>query len=179
MKVQKLVVGSLRTNCYILASQKELVIIDPGGEPGLLLRKLNEMAGSLCYIILTHTHIDHIGGVKKIRKETRASLLMHEKEKKISSLKADKLLKEGGEIQIGEEVLRVIHTPGHTPGSICLLGDGFIFTGDTIFQQGYGRTDLEGGSWKNLKASLQKLNEILTPGMEVYPGHGPSFVIYE
>ncbi len=88
----------------------------------------------------------------------------------------DRFLKDEEEIRIGENILKVIHTPGHTPGSICLLGRDFIFTGDTIFREGYGRTDLKGGSEEKFVDSLNRLKAIIKPGMMVYPGHGEPFM---
>jgi hydroxyacylglutathione hydrolase len=103
--------------------------------------------------------------------------LIHEKERDFINFEVDKFLKEGDEIKIGEDILKVLHTPGHTPGGISLLGDGFILTGDTLFKDGYGRTDLEGGSEKDLTDSLDRLSNLLKPGMMIYPGHGEPFQI--
>ena len=98
---------------------------------------------------------------EKIRKETGATILTH--------------LEDGDEIKIGESVLKVLHTPGHTKGSICLLGEDFVFTGDTLFKDGHGRTDLPGGSQKDMEESLEKLSKLLKPGIIVYSGHGEIF----
>ena len=103
--------------------------------------------------------------------------MIHKREKDFIKFKVDKFLKDGEEIKIGEISLEIIHTPGHTKGSICLFRDGLIFTGDTIFKDGYGRTDLAGGSQKDLENSLKKLSKILKPKMKIYPGHGEIFEI--
>ena len=129
------------------------------------------------YIVNTHGHPDHIFANEDIRKETGAKILIHEAEKDFIRFRADKFLKDGDEIKIGESVLKILHTPGHTRGGICLLGENSIFTGDTLFKDGYGRTDLPGGSEKELERSLEKLEKILKPGMTVYPGHGEIFKI--
>jgi len=177
MKIKLLVVGPFLTNCYLLSSREELLIIDPGGEPGKILEEIKKEKGEVKYIINTHGHPDHSFGNEKIKKETGAKILIHEEEKNFIKFEVDKFLKEDEEIRVVEDVLKVIHTPGHTRGSICLLGKNFIFTGDTLFKDGYGRTDLPGGSEEDLARSLEKLGEILQPGAVVYPGHGEIFKI--
>jgi len=173
--IKRLVVGSLGTNCYLILSNGKSAVIDPGAQPGLILREIERTKTE--YIILTHAHFDHTGGVDALKRKLKSEVLVHEKE--VVDFKIDRSLKENDVVKIGEESLRVIHAPGHTPGSICLLGADFVLTGDTLFYQGFGRTDLQGGSMEQLKSSLKKLDKLLTPGMKVYPGHGPSFVYEE
>ena len=177
MEIKHFIVGPLLTNCYLLISKDEAAVIDPGGGTKAILKEIKENKAKLKYIILTHGHWDHTLSVLKIKGRTEAKILIHEAEKEFVKFKVDEFLNEDSEIKIGDSVLKVIHTPGHTNGSICLLGDGFIFTGDTIFKDGYGRTDLKGGSQKDLENSLKKLEKILKPGMKVYPGHGETFEI--
>lgn len=208
MEIKPLVVGPLLTNCYLLVSKKEflkknissepeLLIIDPGGETEKILEEINKIKGKVKYIINTHFHWDHTLGNKIIKKLTGAKILIHEAEKNFINFKANQFLKEGDEIKIGKNVLKVFHVPGHSRGSICLAGAwltcqsrpscqlsiidnqpfDFIFTGDTLFKNGYGRTDLPGGSEKDLKKSLERLTKILKSGMTVYPGHGEIFEI--
>ena len=177
MTIKLLVVGPLLTNCYLLIGDDELLVIDPGGEPEKILEEINNQKAKLKYIINTHCHPDHTFGNEKIRKETSAPILIHQAERDFIKFKADKFLKEGDEIKIGKEKLKVIHTPGHTKGSICLVGESFIFTGDTLFKDGVGRTDLPGGSEKDLEKSLEKLKKILKSGLIIYPGHGETFKI--
>jgi len=160
MEIKQIVVGWLETNCYLLISDKELGIIDAGGSPEKILEEIKKAKAIPKYIINTHCHPDHNSANEEIRKETQAVILT---------------LKDGDEIKIGSSVLKVISTPGHTEDSICLMGDKFIFTGDTLFKDGYGRTDLPGGSQKDLEESLGKLEKIIKPGTMVYPGHGESF----
>jgi glyoxylase-like metal-dependent hydrolase (beta-lactamase superfamily II) len=176
LEIKNFIVGPLLTNCYLLISNGEAAVIDPGGGAKLILKEIEKSKVKLKYIILTHGHWDHTFSALKIKKETEAKILLHEAEKEFVKFKVDQFLKED-EIKIGSSLLKVIHTPGHTKGSICLLGQGFIFTGDTIFKDGYGRTDLEGGSKEDLENSLKKLEKILKPGMKVYPGHGEIFEI--
>jgi hydroxyacylglutathione hydrolase len=172
MEIKLLVVGPLLTNCYLVVSEKELLIIDPGGERREILPEAEKTKAKVKYIVDTHGHPDHIFANEEIRKETGAKILIHEAEKDFIKFRVDKFLKDGDEIKIGDSVLKVLHTPGHTKGSICLLAKDFIFTGDTLFKDGYGRTDLPGGSQEDLERSLEKLKKILKPGMTVYPGHG-------
>jgi glyoxylase-like metal-dependent hydrolase (beta-lactamase superfamily II) len=186
MEIKHLIVGPLLTNCYLLISKGEAAVIDPGGGAKAILKEIEESKAKLKYIILTHGHWDHTLSVLKIREKTGAKILIHEAEKEFVKFAAigeprpegrevDEFLKEDSEIKIGDLVLKVIHTPGHTKGSICLTGENEIFTGDTIFKDGYGRTDLKGGSQKDLENSLEKLKKFLKPGMKVYPGHGETF----
>lgn len=160
MEIKRLIVGVLETNCYLLISDKELVIVDPGGEAEKILKEIKKSGAEPKYIINTHSHPDHTGANEKIKKATGAEIL---------------ILKDKDRIKIGNSVLKVIHTPGHTKDSICLLGGNFIFTGDTLFENGQGRTDLPSGSQKEMEESLKKLARLLRPGITVYPGHGEIF----
>lgn len=171
-KIKKLVVGSFLTNCYILFDN-EVIVIDPGGEIDDILREIKKR--KLKYILNTHYHPDHIMENALLKEKTGAKILIHEKEKNFINFKPDIFLKEGDKIKIGETLLKVLNTPGHTKGSICLLGDNFIFTGDTLFKDGIGRTDLAGGSIEDIEKSLEKLSKIIKPGMMIYPGHGEVF----
>lgn len=177
MEINHLIVGMLKTNCYLLISNNEFGIIDPGDEAERILKEIRKIKAEPKYIINTHCHSDHISANEKIKKETGAQILIHEAEKDFINFEADKFLKNKDKIRIGGSVLKVLHTPGHTKGSICLVGEKFIFTGDTLFKHGYGRTDLPGGSQKDLKESLKRLSKLLKPGMRVYPGHGEIFKI--
>jgi len=189
MTVKTLIVGPLLTNCYLVVSRREprsrtfgslrgeLLIIDPGGSRDEILKELAKIKGKVKYIINTHGHPDHVLANQEIKKETGAEIMIHQAEKSFIDFEPDKLLKDGDEIKIGDSILEVLHTPGHTKGSICLLGQDFIFTGDTLFKDGYGRTDLPGGSQEEMEESLGKLKKILKPGIMVYPGHGEIFKI--
>lgn len=175
VEIKRIPVGLAEANCYLLSYGDEMIVIDPGAEPKKILDEIKKTGIQPEYIINTHHHIDHVGANGEIKKETGAKVLIHNQEREFISFKADWFLKDGDIIKVKDFVLEVIHTPGHTPGSICLLGKDFIFTGDTIFRDGYGRTDLKGGSWQKLDQSLKKLKRVLRPGMKVYPGHGVSF----
>ncbi len=175
MKIKHFIVGPFLTNCYVLIDGIDAAIIDPGGETNEIIGEIDKNGAILKYIILTHYHLDHSLYALKIKEKKVAKILIHEAEKDFLKFEPDEFLTEEGEIKIGKTYLKVIHTPGHTKGSICLLGKGFIFTGDTIFKDGFGRTDLPGGSQADLEKSLRKLKMILKTGMKVYPGHGDIF----
>lgn len=174
MEIKILVVGPLLTNCYLLFSQSEAVVIDPGAGVTKILKEIKDK--NLKYIILTHYHWDHVLAAPKLREKTGAEILIHQAEKEFIKFQPDQFLEGGEEIKIGNEYLKIIHTPGHTRGSICILGENFIFTGDTIFEDGFGRTDLPGGSKEDLENSLEKLEKIIKRGMKIYPGHGNFFI---
>jgi len=175
MKIKHLIVGPLLTNCYVLISDREAAVVDPGGGLKRIFQEIEKNRAKLNYIILTHYHWDHVFGALKLKEKTGAKIFIHKEEKDFIKFKPDYFLNEGEEIKIGEDSLKVVHTSGHSKGGICLLGNGFIFTGDTLFGDGVGRTDLPGGSQKDLENSLKKLEKIIKPGTKVCPGHGPVF----
>jgi glyoxylase-like metal-dependent hydrolase (beta-lactamase superfamily II) len=178
MEIKRFVISFWQTNCYLLISGNEMAVIDPG--PGIrnVLKEIKKSKAKLKYIINTHYHLDHTFSNRILKKETGAEILIHEGEKKFIKfmrLKPDRFLKDGEEIKVGDVILKVIHTPGHTKGSICLLGNGFIFTGDTLFKDAMPVTHFPGGSEKDLKNSFEKLKKILKKGMKVFPGHEDIF----
>src|SRR5665648_932347 len=198
MFLKRLVVGLLETNCYLISCEKtkEAAVIDPGGEEAvdLILNILQKNNFNLKYIINTHGHIDHIIGNNLLKVKTEALLLIHRLDadmlidgnKNISSFMgketcspyADKLLEEGDEISLGTLKLKFIHTPGHTPGGISLVVNNIVFTGDTLFAGGIGRTDLPGGSYQDLQKSIKEKLLVLSDDKIIYPGHGPDSVSY-
>ena len=130
----------------------------------------------LSYIINTHYHFDHTSANDGVRQATGAKVLIHEDEKELTDFVVDKFLQDSEVIKFGEDNLKVIHTPGHSAGGICLLGDKFIFTGDTLFDGTYGITDYGSGSEEAMQESLAKLKKIIKTGMHVYPGHGRDYM---
>ena len=186
--IERLVVGPLATNCYILKSGVELAIIDPGGDAELILEKARELGGTVKYVIDTHGHIDHIAANREVIEATGAELLIHELDAsllqfpdrnlsslmgmKLTSPALSRLLKEGDKIVVGEAEMTVLLTPGHTPGGICLLAPEYAFTGDTLFIDSIGRTDFPGGSDEQMQASVNKLQTVLRKDTMLYPGHG-------
>jgi glyoxylase-like metal-dependent hydrolase (beta-lactamase superfamily II) len=188
------VVGPLEANCYILYNPdvREGLIIDPGADDERLIKFIKREKISINYIINTHGHPDHTGANRKVKEFTNAPILIHQydapmlgKDENIlpfifplgySSPPADSFLKDGDLIECAGMKLKVLHTPGHTPGGISLLTDDSIFTGDTLFSGSIGRSDLPGGSQEVL---LNSINRILSldENLIVYPGHGPSTTV--
>jgi len=194
MILKKLVVGPLASNCYILGSEssKEGIIIDPADEAERLEQTITELGLKIKLIVLTHGHPDHIGALKSLKEATNAEVAIHADD--AQSLRQqvlaflfgfsyavppapDRLLKGGDSIDINDLHFSVIHTPGHTPGSICLLGHGVLFSGDTLFNYGIGRYDLPGGDFQQLMDSLRTKLMVLPDDTIVYPGHGPDTTI--
>jgi len=192
MKVKKVVVGIFEANCYILWDEKdkEAIVVDPGEEGERIIEVIRKNSLKIRSIVNTHTHIDHIGANDFLREKTEASLLAHSAdvfllqnaELNLSALTGkdrsfglpDRVLEEGDEIRVGGFSLRILHTPGHTPGGICLYGDNKLFSGDTLFAGGIGRTDLAAGDLRELQKSIKDKILTLPDEVVVYPGHGPS-----
>ena len=185
---RKLIVGPLATNCYIVGSEStgEGAIIDPGDEAKVILRSVKDLSLDIKLIILTHGHWDHTGALKEVKQATGAKVAMHGDDaeslhKQPSAEKGffyptppepDWLLKDGDKIDIGDLHFTVLHTPGHSPGGICILGDGVIFSGDTLFDSSIGRSDFPGGSYSQLMNSISTKLMTLPDDTIVYPGHG-------
>ena len=196
MTIKTLVLGLMQANGYLLECEKtrSAIMIDPGGDADKILDLLDERNLNLEAIINTHGHIDHIAGNSELMENTSAKLFIHRADadmiinpqKNLSffmgepykSLPADKLLDDGEEINVGEISLKVIHTPGHSPGSMCLLADGVIFSGDLLFAGSIGRYDFPGSSYELIMDSLKKIME-LEDDIVVYSGHGPETTIGE
>lgn len=176
--IERLVVGELEANCYLFYDEnlKQGLVIDPGAESEKIIKKIKYLGLKIEYIINTHGHSDHIGANKELRKYTRAKLLIHKEDLPylfyFSSPEPDSYLEENQIFWIGSYQLKVIHTPGHTPGSVCLLGDNLVFTGDTLFCGGIGRTDLHGGDERGISSSLKNKLLTLPDKTAILPGHG-------
>jgi glyoxylase-like metal-dependent hydrolase (beta-lactamase superfamily II) len=198
MIIKGLEVGPFLSNCYIVGSEKtkEGMIIDPGAEAELILKTAGELGLSITLIVFTHTHLDHIGALAQVKEATRAKFAVHEAEgakkgvhvfnQMLGSFlggsfrpppEPDRLLREGDVIQIGELSFKVLHTPGHSPGGICLLGHGVVFCGDTLFNFSIGRTDFPGGDYDQLMDSIHTKLMVLPDETRVLCGHGPETTI--
>ncbi len=192
MQVETLSLGELQTNCYLAwdKNTRSVIIIDPADEGGFISQKILEMELSPQAIILTHGHFDHVLGLLELKLnfqqtpimmhqadhfliETLQSRAQHWLKRSVDPApKADQFLKDGDQIEVGHEKIQVVHTPGHTPGSICLYNQQLIFTGDTLFKHGVpGRTDLSYSQPHKMKKSLQKIKPLVS-SREFYPGHG-------
>jgi len=195
MKVEKLVVGEMQANCYLAWDEqsKEAVVIDPGGDADTIVDAISRNSLQVIHIIDTHAHVDHIEANDLIRQKTEASLFIHSADVSLlqdlelnlsqmlgrekNFLPPTGVLEDKDKLKLKGFDLEVLHTPGHTPGSVCLYGDGRLFSGDTLFAGGVGRTDLPGGNFRKLKDSLEHKILKLSDKVVVYPGHGPNTTI--
>ena len=186
--IKKIVVGGLETNCYIFADLDTLdaALIDPGSDGNGIKKEIEKYNLNLKCIINTHGHGDHISSNGKFN----APIYIHKLDAyflrnaelnlsalfgfSIKSPEASRILEDNDIVNIGDLRLKVLHTPGHTPGSISLLSDDVIFTGDTLFMNGIGRTDLPHGSEEKITESIKNKLFTLSDKTVVYPGHGPS-----
>jgi hydroxyacylglutathione hydrolase len=194
MNIETIPVGPLQANCFIVWDEKtrEAIVIDPGDEPDRIIALIKQKNLNVKYIICTHAHFDHVGALPELKSHTGAAIAVHNLEKEIyegardmaaffgydieSLPEPDIYLKDGDPIKIGELEFRVIHTPGHSPGGLCLYGNGVVFTGDTIFAGSVGRTDFYGGSIEELKSSFKKILS-LPQHTKIFPGHGPETTV--
>ena len=161
MKINRIVVGLLRTNCYLLIDGGRLAVVDPGDEGQAIIREIEKTGAVPESIINTHGHFDHIGANAAVAEKFGVEVLAN--------------LNDGDILAIGKSKLKVVKTPGHTPDGVCFFGDGFVVSGDTLFEDGIGRTDLEGGSDEQMTASLKKLDALIPDSAIIYPGHGNAF----
>jgi glyoxylase-like metal-dependent hydrolase (beta-lactamase superfamily II) len=197
MIFETMVVGPLGVNCFILGDPagREGIIVDPGAEPERILAVVKRHGLTIGQVINTHGHFDHVGANRAIVAATGARLLIHRGDEPLlgragqtaimyglsaeNSPAPDAYLEDGMVLRFGSRELRVIHTPGHTPGGCCLFlaGEGILLSGDTLFAESIGRTDLPGGSAEQLAASIKAKLYPLPEATSVYPGHGPGTTI--
>lgn len=178
MKLTALTVGSINTNCYILYVEdtRAAVVIDPSDDATLVLARIEALGLHVRAILLTHAHFDHGGDAPRICERTGAPLYAHPADRALPSWLTHGLewthdLADGQTLDLDGLHLQVLHTPGHTPGGVCFLCGDQLFAGDTLFAGSCGRTDLPGGSWDEMRASLRRL-AALEGDYRVYPGHG-------
>ncbi|HWR45353.1 MBL fold metallo-hydrolase [Sporomusa sp.] len=191
MKIIELQVGQLGTNCYVVYCEQTLKagVIDPGGSAEAIIAEIKKANLKVEYIINTHGHADHIAANDAVQQATGAKILIHHEDADmltsaqrnlsmfigggIVCQPADQLLSHNDTVIIGSIELKVLHTPGHTPGGICLLSDKVLIAGDTLFAESIGRTDFPGGSYNQLINSIKDNLMKLADDVEVLPGHGP------
>jgi glyoxylase-like metal-dependent hydrolase (beta-lactamase superfamily II) len=195
MLIKTLMVGPLQVNCYIAACEKtrKAAVIDPGGDGERILKVIEGAGLQLEMIINTHGHFDHLGGNQLLVERTGAQLLIHEGDLPLLRRAADhaaayglpavpspepsRTLEDGEKLPLGELDLEVIHVPGHSPGGICLLAEGHLFSGDALFAASIGRTDLPGGDHNTLIEGIRRRLLVLPDETVVHPGHGPDTTI--
>lgn len=187
--VRRIPVGSLGANCYIVGveNSKDALVIDPGGNAKKIAAFAAENGLNIKLIVNTHGHIDHIAGNDELRDITGAPLAIHSLDAEMLSdstlnlsalmgaarefRSADRLLSDGDDIELGSIGFKVLHTPGHTKGGICIAGEGVVFTGDTLFNGSVGRSDFPGGDHKTLIESINSKLMALADNTVIYPGH--------
>jgi glyoxylase-like metal-dependent hydrolase (beta-lactamase superfamily II) len=193
MRIEQLSLGALQTNCWLVGDDSggPLVVIDPAGDAAVLLRAID--GRDVSRVVLTHGHFDHLGAASELIETVGAPLCVHEEDARsittaqanggalfgfdLAAPPADTILHDGDIVDAGELELEVLHTPGHTPGGICLLAEDHVFSGDTLFQLGVGRTDFPGGDARILKHSIATKLAPLDDDVLVHPGHGPDTTI--
>ncbi len=192
----RITAGIYATNCYVIGcdNTKQGVIVDPGGDFERIMRTAAKNGLDIKYIILTHGHFDHIGALKQVKEQTKAPVAIHREDaymlqdpdKSLANPAgesqgtdaADILLKDGDLLEVGDLTMEIIHTPGHTTGGICIkIGDEMLISGDTLFADSVGRTDLPGGDYDALIRSIKTKLMPLDEDMKVYPGHGGATTI--
>lgn len=173
--LKKIPVGAYQANCYIIGCKKTLqgAVIDPGDEVLRIMKEISESALKISAILLTHGHFDHTGGARELKRITGAPVLIHPADAPALEFPPDSPLHEGQRIEVGTFTLSVIHTPGHSPGGVCFLAPGAVFTGDTLFAGSIGRTDFPGGDYAGLIHGVTEKIFPLGDDLRVYPGHGP------
>ena len=196
MNIETLTLGSFATNCYLVWEKPSTfaLLVDCAGQADEILAHARGLGLTISLIVNTHGHIDHIEALAKLKRLTGARVAVHELDAPMladsmvsgaavfgfsqEGVTPDSLLREGAKVEAssGGPIFTVLHTPGHSPGSICLLGEGALFSGDCLFASGIGRVDLSGGDEGAMIRSLRRLVG-LDPGLVVYPGHGPATTI--
>ncbi|MFO7948953.1 MAG: MBL fold metallo-hydrolase [Candidatus Fermentibacteraceae bacterium] len=194
MRIRRLTVGPLDVNCYLISGEGRAMAVDPGGDADRVLAALEEDGPELESIVCTHGHFDHVGGCRGLMEATGAGLLVHREaaaglEEAVEHSLAmtgrplppppapTGFLADGDTVGPDGLAFRVVHAPGHSPGSICLLGEGILISGDLIFAGSVGRTDLPGGSTELLQRSISEVLRGLDDSVRILPGHGPETTV--
>ncbi|MDH4211005.1 MAG: MBL fold metallo-hydrolase [candidate division WOR-3 bacterium] len=172
MEIERIVVGGLENNCYILKSEGTGIIVDPGDEAQKILNAVREL--EIVIILATHRHFDHITALREVKEALGTRAAIHKLDW-VSGF--DDEIQDGQVIEFGRDKLGVTHTPGHTPGSCCFLIKDVLISGDTLFPNGPGNTSFPGGDEKTILSSIREKLMVLPDETMVYPGHGPKTTI--
>ena len=184
LHITTLPLGAYQTNCYIVWNEnsQQCLVIDPGYESEELLALTQ--GKTVAAILLTHGHFDHVGGVRYLAAETDCRVYICPEDLSMppqmtaGPIYYTHTYAEGDTLELAGIRLKILHTPGHTPGCVCIQAEDALFTGDTLFQDSCGRTDLPGGDWATILRSLRRLKE-LSGDFKVYPGHGPATTLQD
>ncbi len=190
MIIERIAVGPLQANCYVISDEetRDALVIDPGEEAGKIISFIESRSLTTTYIICTHGHFDHVGAVSRVKAGTGAKVILNRADLEIYRAAVDQaafweyeieqppepdlFVMDGYEIHVGRKnIFRILHTPGHSPGGICLYGGGIIISGDTVFAGSVGRTDFYGGNIEELKQSFRTIMG-LPESTRIFPGHG-------
>ena len=179
LQIRTLPLGAYQTNCYLVWEEAAdtCVVIDPGYQAQTILYEAKKLGKTIAAILLTHGHFDHVGAVRDLAADTDCPVYIHEADLAMPAqmtagpLYYTNTYAEGDFVELAGLSFKALHTPGHTPGSVCLQCENAIFSGDTLFWGSCGRTDLPGGSWNTIRTSLRRLAD-LSGDYDVYPGHG-------
>lgn len=178
MKIKRLIGGNLESNGYVIydREQGECFVVDPGYNGDKFVKIIQDLGLQMKGILLTHHHYDHVGGVDKIKEMTDCPVMIHRDDADMYKKAVDVLLENGDILDLGQEKIQVIHTPGHTKGGVCFYSEQskLAFTGDTIFNVDLGRTDLSDGSPSEMEHSIKEIINQWSNEITIYPGHGDS-----
>ena len=177
--LRMMIVGPYQANCYILGCKKTMegVVIDAGDEVLRIVKEVSKAGLRIKYILITHGHPDHTGAAKELKDIIKAPVWIHRLDSPGLGFPPDGTLFDGQEIEVGTYRIKVIHTPGHSPGGVCFYAPGAVFTGDTLFSGSIGRTDFPGGDHKKLIKGVMEKIFPLGDDLRIYPGHGPASTI--
>lgn len=181
MHIHTMPLGAYQTNCYLVwgEASQTCIVIDPGYEPGNVLAQAEALGKEIEAILLTHCHFDHVGGVRQLAADTDCRVYLCPEDLSMphqmtaGPLYYTHTYTGGDTLELAGLKISVLHTPGHTPGCVCLIAGDALFSGDTLFEGSCGRTDLPGGDWAQLLRSLGRLRDMHTD-YRVFPGHGPA-----
>ena len=193
MKIQRYVVSQYQSNSYLVGDDSGVgLIVDAGGEGGAIMAAARAAGLDVKLLVLTHGHFDHVGAVREVKEATGCTVAIHHDDagklgrfslntiiNRTVAPAPERLLGDGDDIEVGGLRFKVLHTPGHTPGGICIYGHGVVFTGDTLFRRSIGRTDMPRGSHSELLRSIQSNLLVLPDETVVLPGHGGASTIGE